>query len=150
MCLRRIVLGPVMVAGFFTLGCAISPPSQPTAPRLKVVPSLKVVVDCGPCEVRPNVPGLIADSYSKEAAYEDTPISKDSEAVLKILEYRARNDVARHLLGWKVGADRIKAVIYFQDRGIIIDKKFLKASTGIEDLARLVGRTAFAKLSRED
>lgn len=148
--LTTIVLTPFIVACFLTVGCATSAPSQPAASRLKVVPSLKVVVDCGPCDVRANVPGLIADSYSKEAAYEDTPVSKDSEAVLKILVYRARNDFLRHWLGWKIGADRIKAVIYFQDRGIVIDEKFFTGLSGVEDLARLIGRTAFDKLSRED
>ncbi len=122
-----------------------SPPLSRKIPR--EVPRLKVVVDCN-CAVKTNVPDLIVQGYTEEAADSGTKIAPELEATLTIKEYSARDDTARLLLGVFSGKDEIKAVVTFGDKRFLIEDYFRNAVSGTDTLARKIGRMAFEKISQ--
>jgi hypothetical protein len=138
-----------LVAAFAMLaGCATSPQPSPTGGKapLAPVPSLKVAVDCGPCQVRPNVPALIAEGYREAAAKAGVQISTTSEATVTIKEYSDRNDAARFLAGAFAGKDEIRTVVTHNEKKFAVEDYYRNAWLGIESLAKKIGEMVFAQV----
>jgi hypothetical protein len=130
-------------------GCASGPKSTSTstaAAKVTTVPSLKVVLDCGACEVRPTVPGLIQEGYNAAAADAGAKVSTSTEAVLTIKEYADRNDSARFFAGAFAGKDAIKATLVSGGKEFTIEDYYRNAWKGIESLAKKIGASAFEEL----
>jgi hypothetical protein len=87
---------------------------------LRDVPSLKVETDCGACEVRASVPGLIVEGYTSAAAESGAKPASGEQVTVSIKEYSSRDDVARHLLGVFAGKDEIKATVSLHGRQLIV------------------------------
>lgn len=138
----------VSVAAFVS-GCASNsqtvPGTQPAA-TVTEVPTLKVAVDCGACEVKPTIPSLIVEGYNEAAAKSGAKLSATKEADLSIKEYTARNDTARFLVGAFAGKDEIKAVITYQGKSYPVEDYYRNAWLGIDTLARKIGEMAYTEL----
>jgi hypothetical protein len=134
------------VLGLAGCGTTTSIPDQPK-PVLREVPGLKVETDCGPCEVRSSIPGLIVEGYTTAAAESGAKPASNEQVTVSIKEYSARDDVARHLVGIFAGKDEIKATINFQGRTFIVADYYVNAWVGIEHLAREIGRMVFERVN---
>ena len=110
------------------------------------VPTLKVVLDCGACEVKPNIAGLIVENYTQAAAKAGAKVAATNEATLTIKEYRARGDAARFLVGIFAGRDEIKAVITYQGKTFAVEDYYSNAWQGIESVAKNIGEMAYGQL----
>lgn len=110
------------------------------------VPALKVVTDCGPCQVRPTVPGLIAQGYASAAAESNAKVLPDRIATVSIKEYTARDDGARVLAGAFAGKDEIKAEVSFEGRQFMVEDYYRNAWLGIEALAKKIGAMVFEQM----
>jgi len=128
-------------------GCATSTQAPPLNAQSPLqVPSIKVVVDCGSCQVRPNVPTLILDGYRGAASKAGAQISPTSEAIVTIQEYSDRNDTARFLVGAFAGKDEIRAEVIYQEKKFIVEDYYRNAWLGIESLANKIGEMVFAEV----
>ena len=127
-------------------GTAQTTPGAPTAASTEEVPTLKVAVDCGACQVKPSIPALIVESYNAAAAKDGRKVSAAKEASLTIKEYTARGDAARFLAGAFAGKDEIKAAITYQDKTFSIEDYYRNAWLGIDALARNIGEMAYGGL----
>ncbi len=110
------------------------------------VPTLKVVLDCGACEVKPNIAGLVIDGYTQAAAKVGAKVSAANEATLTIKEYRARGDAARFFVGIFAGRDEIKAVITYQGKTFMVEDYYSNAWQGIDSVAKNIGEMAYGQL----
>jgi hypothetical protein len=142
----------IFVTSTLLLGCAntsqtnsVSVVTQP-ASSLGEVPNLKVVVDCGPCIVKPSISTLIIEGYNEAAGKEGRQVSVNKEANLTIKEYTARNDAARFLAGTFAGKDEIKAVIIYQGKTYAVEDYYRNAWLGIDTLAKKIGELSYAEL----
>lgn len=143
-----IASAAVMIAG-----CASTTPGSTspigaatTAAAVTEVPSLKVAVDCGKCEVKPTIPSLIVEGYNEAAAKAGHKVSATKEANLVIKEYTARNDAARFLAGALAGKDEIKAVISYQGKTYAVEDYYRNAWLGIDVLAKKIGEMTHAEV----
>jgi hypothetical protein len=129
-------------------GCAsTTQPSQGTQSAAKPeVPTLKVAVDCGACEVKATIPALIVEGYNEAAAKSGNALSTTKEANLTIKEYTARTDAARILAGALAGKDEIKAVIAYQGKNYAVEDYYRNAWLGIDTLAKKIGEMTFGEL----
>ncbi|WP_296510790.1 hypothetical protein [Rhodoferax sp.] len=128
-------------------GCASSPkPASSNTAAATTVPSLKIVLDCGACQVRPTVPSLIQEGYNTAAASAGARVSNASEAVLTIKDYAERSDGARFFAGAFAGKDEIKATVVAGSKQFSIEDYYRNAWQGIESLAKKIGASAFEKL----
>ncbi len=139
-------------AALMIAGCASTTPGGTapvgTAPAAAVteVPTLKVAVDCGKCEVKPTIPGLIVEGYNAAAAKAGHKVSATKEANLVIKEYTARNDAARFLAGAFAGKDEIKAVTTYQGKTHAVEDYYRNAWLGIDVLAKKIGEMTHAQI----
>ena len=143
-----------IAAGAFLAGCAApnasapggaasSPGAAPApAARPAVVPALTVRLDCGTCQVRPNIPARIGEGY-KEAADKAGVQIGGGEATLTVKEYVDRNDAARFWGGVFAGKDEIKAELRYQGRVVPLEDYYRNAWLGIDTLAGKIGGMAF-------
>ncbi len=129
-------------------GCAtnVPAPSAGTQAPLREVPSLKVVTDCGACQVRSTVPKLIVQGYASAAANSGAKVAPGQEATVSIQEYAARDDGARFLVGAFAGKDEIKAVVTFQGKQFMVEDYYRNAWLGIEALATKIGEMVFERV----
>lgn len=132
-------------------GCASGPKSTPTSTtatteKITTVPSLKVVLDCGACQVRPTIPALIQEGYNTAAADAGAKVSTSTEAVLTIKDYSDRSDGARFFAGAFAGKDEIKASLVAGGKEFAIQDYYRNAWKGIETLAKKIGASAFEEL----
>lgn len=132
-------------------GCAtntqtISGSSTPATAASAVVPTLKVAIDCGACEVKSNIPSLIIEGYKGAATKAGANVSATSEATLTIKEYATRGDAARFLAGAFAGKDEIKAVVVYQGKMFTVEDYYRNAWLGIDPLAGNIGAMTFDKL----
>jgi hypothetical protein len=143
-----IASAAVMIAGCAsTTTGGTSPSGTPTTTTAVIeVPSLKVAVDCGTCEVKPTIPGLIVEGYNEAAAKAGHKVSATKEANLVIKEYTARNDAARFLAGAFAGKDEIKAVISYQGKTYAVEDYYRNAWLGIDVLAKKIGEMTLAEI----
>lgn len=126
-------------------GCASSPKTA-TANRALSVPTLKVELACGGCQVRSNVPALIQEGYNTAAASAGAKVVSSSEAILTIKEYSERGDAARFLVGAFAGKDEIKATVVAHDKQFALEDYYRNAWQGIESLARKICAATFDQL----
>jgi hypothetical protein len=126
-------------------GCASSTKTA-TTNRALSVPTLKVELACGNCQVRANVPALIQEGYNTAAASAGAKVVPSSEAVLTIKEYSERGDAARFLVGAFAGKDEIKATVVAKDKQFSLEDYYRNAWQGIESLAQKIGATTFEQL----
>jgi hypothetical protein len=122
--------------------------SQRARRPLRDVPAIKVVVDCGACQVRPEVPGHIAEGYARAAAEARARLAPNQEATVSIKYYAARNDAARFLLGVLAGKDEIRASVSFEGKEFIVEDYYMNAWLGIEYLASKIGGMVFEQLNQ--
>ena len=140
-------------AAIFIAGCASTNPtgtnaSTQAAPVTSITeaPSLKVAIDCGTCEVKPTIPGLIVEGYNEAATKAGHKFSATKEANLVIKEYTARNDAARFIAGAFAGKDEIKAVISYQGKTYTVEDYYRNAWLGIDTLAKKIGEMTYAEI----
>lgn len=120
---------------------------QPTATSAKfVVPSLKVKLACGECNVRAHVPSLIQEGYEAEANKAGLSVDTTKTAVLTITSYEARADTARLLAGAFAGKDEIKADVAYEGKLFQVEDYYRNAWLGIGNLAQKIGSLAFEKM----
>jgi hypothetical protein len=134
-------------------GCAAQPTSSDTPapaaaakPGAKEIPALRVTTDCGACQVRSTVPGLIVVGYNNAAAQAGLKVSSTTEASVVIKEYAARDDTSRFIAGAFAGKDEIKAVVSYQGREFMVEDYYRNAWMGIQDLARKIGEMIVEKM----
>lgn len=149
--INRHLLKLMSVSIFIGLtGCATNTPPVATSGVQKavtVVPNLKVIADCGACQVRPTVAGLIAEGYKEAAMKSGAQVSLNSDAIVTIKEYSDRNDAARFLVGVFAGKDEIKATVSDQDKKFEVEDYYRNAWFGIESLSKKIGLMIFEKIS---
>jgi len=129
-------------------GCATNAPDASSKVPLREVPSLNVVMDCGSCQVRPNVPGLIVEGYTSAAIKSGATVVAGQQATVIIKEYAARDDAARFLVGAFAGKDEIKADVTFESKHFMVEDYYRNAWLGIEALARKIGGMVFEKVQQ--
>ena len=150
----RIHFGLFLAAAALVIsGCATTAPGSPGATGTDApaavaqeVPSLKVTVDCGACQVKPIVPGLIVEGYNEAAAKAGQKVSSTQEATLVIKEYTARGDAARFFAGALAGKDEIKATVSYQGKTYTVEDYYRNAWLGIDALAKKIGQMTHAEL----
>jgi hypothetical protein len=131
-------------------GCATNAPDSSTSTQapLREVPSLKVITDCGACQVRASVPGLIVEGYGNAAAKSGAKLALGQEATVSIKEYAARDDGARFMIGAFAGKDEIKAAVSFREKQFMVEDYYRNAWLGIEDLAKKIGEMIFERVTQ--
>lgn len=130
-------------------GCATSAPTSTAAgaaPAAITVPSLKIVADCAPCQIRPAVPVLMVSGYNDAAAKAGARVSPDSVATVTVIGYSERSDTARLLVGAFAGKDEIRTAVQHQDKKFEVEDYYRNAWQGIDSLAKAVGEQIFAKI----
>jgi hypothetical protein len=115
---------------------------------LRDVPAIKVVVDCGACQVRPEVPGYIAEGYARAAAEARARLAPNQEATVSIKYYAARDDAARFLFGVMAGKDEIRASVSFEGKEFFVEDYYVNAWLGIDYLASKIGGMVFEQLNQ--
>ncbi|MES2364136.1 MAG: hypothetical protein V4646_20375 [Pseudomonadota bacterium] len=133
-----------LAALLFTTGCATKPPVASGPPAQ--VPSIKVTLDCGACQVRPTVPALIMQGYSEAAKNAGAVILPAREATVSIQDYSARSDAGRFLVGAFAGKDEIKVLVSNEGKQFSVEDYYRNAWQGIESLALKIGEDVFTKL----
>jgi len=152
-----LLVAAVAIAGCASTGTttppAASSPAPAPAPAAATVaapgpdlPTLKVSVDCGACEVDPAVPAKIVESYSATAAKAGRKVTAAKEAKLVIKDYSARNGAARFFAGAMAGKDEIKAVITYQGKTYSVEEYYRNAWMGITAVAEKIGEMSFNEL----
>jgi hypothetical protein len=121
-------------------------PSAIAPAAVREVPALKVGSDCGGCQVRSTVPGLIVVGYNNAAAKAGMKVAQGAEASVLIKEYAARDDTARFLAGAFAGKDEIKAAVSHGGKEFVVEDYYRNAWLGIQDLARKIGEMIFERL----
>lgn len=140
-----ILLFPLIISGCATT----SPGSADVSQNLtKEVPSLKIVMDCGGCQVRPNAADLIVSGYTSAASKSGAKIANNREASVTIKEYIARDDTSRMLAGALAGKDEIKAVVAFDDKRFEVEDYYRNAWLGINSLSEKIGEMIFEKITQ--
>lgn len=137
-----IIVSGCASTGQTTSSSAATPQTNP----LGEVPTLKVIVDCGACTVKPTIPSLIVEGYTEAAGKAGRKVSTTKEASLTIKEYTSRNDTARFLAGAFAGKDEIKAVIAYQGKTYAVEDYYRNAWLGIDTLAKNIGEMSYAEL----
>jgi hypothetical protein len=122
--------------------------STPAAASKITVPTLVVQVRCKDCEVKPEVPKVIRESYEQAATKAGASIASDSQATLTITGYSTRG-VSR-LLGPLSMAltDEITGTVTSGGREFAVAENARLPLRGIESVAKEVGQSAFAGLSK--
>lgn len=133
----------VIIATALLTACATKPEGMATQATTIQVPSLKVALDCGVCQVRPTVPALIVDGYNAAAIKAGAVISTTKVAIVTIKEYSDRNDAARFLVGIFAGKDEIKATVATGEKNFSVEDYYRNAWLGIESLAKSIGEKIF-------
>jgi hypothetical protein len=116
------------------------------SPGARTVPQLKVVLECTPCQVRPNVPGLIVAGYHEAATESGAKVTNERMATLTVKEYSARDEFARLMIGALAGKDEIKATVDYEGKKFEIEDYFRNAWQGMDTLAKRIGGMAFESL----
>ena len=122
-------------------------PSAVPVPR--EVPALKVVADCGACQVKDTVPALIAEGYAAAAAEYGVKVTTEPGVTVAIREYAARDAAARFILGILAGRDVIKAAVTVKERSFVVEDYYQNAWLGIDELAKNIGQMVFHRVNPE-
>lgn len=128
--------------------CATSTKTSSSAtPKIVTeVPGLKVVLDCGACQVRDNVPSLIVAGYKESASESGAQVAATSDATVTIKEYADRSDGARFFAGAFAGKDQIRADVTYNEKKFTVTDYYRNAWLGIEALAKKIGGMIFEKI----
>jgi hypothetical protein len=129
--------------------CATPAPDPVAGAAGREVPSLKVVADCGACNVRPSVQHLIVEGYHRAAAESGAKVVASQEATVTIKEYSARDDAARFLVGVFAGKDEIKATVTSKDKKFEVEDYYMNRLLGIDALARKIGGMIFEQVTQQ-
>lgn len=140
----------VMFLSLIMVGCATTNPKSENIVQtpIKEVPHLRIVMDCGECQVRSNAPDLIIHGYTAAANKSGITIASDREASVTIKEYIARDDTSRMLVGAFAGKDEIKATIAFNDKSFEVEDYYRNAWLGISSLSEKIGAMIFEKFAQ--
>lgn len=148
-----LLAAAVAITGCASTGTTTTPATSTPAPapavpaaNLPELPTLKVSLDCGPCQVDPAIPGQIVDGYNAAAAKAGRKVTSAKEAQLVIKDYSARNNAARFLVGAMAGKDEIKAVVTYQGKTYNVEDYYRNAWMGISTLAAKIGDMTYGEL----
>jgi len=133
----------------FIVGCETNLQSLGLAkPEVKKqMPTLKIVIDCGPCRVRPDVPAIIVESYIDAVQWLDAKTAAASPpAIVSIRKYSERSDRQRLLAGASPVKDEIQAVVTYGDKEFTVQDYYSSAVFDIGILAEKVGEKIFEGL----
>lgn len=142
----RNLFRPLAVAALLALtGCASH---APTVAQVKptTVPSLKITLDCGSCQVRPEVQPLMQQAYAAAAARDGISVSPDAEALVAIKQYTARDTTARVLAGALAGKDEMLVEVKYQGKTYTVTDYFRNAWQGIESLSKKMGELIYSQI----
>jgi hypothetical protein len=122
-------------AGLAMLSC-----TNGHADETRQFPTLKLVKDCGDCNVDPTVPDLIAQAYSSKVKDLGGSIDPAEEVKVTIKQYVERAPAQRLLMGVFSGSDLIVADVEF--RGVKYSARQGTRSSyfGMDWVAPRVGR----------
>lgn len=122
-------------------------------PMPRNVPDISVVIDCGKCQVRPTVPGLIHTAYADAAAKAGVAIARDAQMTVTIKEYTDRNVATRivSVLAGPLGfalKDEIKASVVVDGKSIPLKYSQRMPFLGIETVATKLGKVSFKAIAK--
>ncbi len=122
--------------------------NTPTASLPKDVPALKVVTDCGDCQVRPEVLAIIEQGYTAAAVKAGVAVVKTREATLTIKSYNDRGYGIRAVafligpLGFAL-KDEIKANLSVNGKELPVEDNYRNPFSGMDTLAEKIGGMTF-------
>ncbi len=131
-------------AALFVSGCATN--NAALVDGRTRIPQLNVVQDCGQCQLKAAIPGLIQAGYRSAAAKDGIQIDTANRATLTITEYSARSNTARMLAGAFAGKDEIKSELSYQDSHETVEGYYRNAIFGIDSLAGKIGEMSYQKV----
>lgn len=121
---------------------------EQAAPAAKTIPALKVVPDCGACQIGESVRGALVGSYLDTAKKSGYTITEEQTAVLKISDYSERSAAGRAIFGVFAGTDNIKGTLSYEGQSFGVEDTARSAIFGIEAVARNVGEESLTKLAQ--
>jgi hypothetical protein len=142
----RMLLAASVVGGL--VGCVSSAADPKGLSPTKPAPRLEVVIDCGACEVKDSVVGVIREGYANAAARAGAPQLSGGTATLTVKTYSQRGFGTRFLIG-PLGilfADAIRAELVFEGRTVQVAESARVPFQGIEAVARRLGEKALESL----
>lgn len=115
---------------------------------LTQAPALKVLLDCGDCQVGATVHRYILEGYQAAAAKAGLKIDPAQQATLTIKSFRERDPGVRLMTGIFSGKDEIRAEVSWQGRTAVVEEYYRNAWLGIGSVAENIGQMAFEEISR--
>lgn len=147
-----IIATAILIAGCAAPTAPIQTSASATAASTEQakVPSLKVVTNCGKCEVDPRIPILINESYAAAAEKAGMSIDGQSVATLTITQFSKRMVLIR-LLGplSTLMPDAIQATLEINGRSVTIDENVRLPLRGMDAVANKVGEASFESLKEQ-
>ncbi|MGL4233778.1 MAG: hypothetical protein ACRDAM_15450 [Casimicrobium sp.] len=153
-----------LACAFFTsallLGCASTQNSADSNSKAaplssEGVPSIAVAIECGKCEVSPDITKRIRESYMNAAGVAGARVSATETATLRIESFSDRG-AGRLLIAAIAGpvamifhVDRIKGTLVASGAQFPIDETARFPFTTIDSVANDVGETAFKRLANK-
>lgn len=130
-------------------GCVSSAPAaKPTA--VKDWPRLEVRVDCGDCEIKADLPGLILEGNVAAVARTGARDATSSTATLTIRTYSQRRVGTRFLVG-PLGAffrNAMQAELVFDGRNMQVYESARAPFQGMDAVVRRIGEKALESLQQ--
>jgi hypothetical protein len=111
--------------------------SGANASKIKTVPRLKVIPDCGYCKLSNATRMLMTSAYNELAKANDVTIDQDTQAVFKITTITSRNSFLRGTLGILSGADYIRG--QFENDTKTIGEYSISHEMGIDEITQSLG-----------
>lgn len=146
--LITLAIIPSLQAMADTFGAPAAQPAQEeavVAPDFPL-PTLKLVLDCGDCQMEEKIRALVEGAYLDGADKTQAKIDENLEpATYTVKSYRTRGK-ARYFIGALAGADYIKGTLSCEGQEIEVGDTAVSAINGIEAVAHNVGEEAFKKL----
>lgn len=114
----------------------------------KTVPALKVVIDCGTCQVGESIRGAVIGSYLDTAKKSGYAIDEAQSAEFKISDFSERSAAGRVIFGVFAGADNIKGTVSYDGKTFGVEDTARSAVFGIDAVAKNVGEESLMKLAQ--
>ena len=105
--------------------------------KVKAVPRLTVVADCGDCKLSNATRMLMTSAYNELAKANDIAINQNEQIVFKVTSLFGRNSFLRGTLGALSGADMIKG--HFENETNTISEYSLSHEMGFDEITQSLG-----------
>lgn len=105
--------------------------------KVKTVPRLIIVADCGDCKLSNATKMLMKSAYSDLAKANGISINQDEQLIFKVTSLFSRNNFLRGTLGALSGADAIKG--HLEGDTKIISKYSLSHEMGFDEITQSLG-----------